>query len=455
MNKETLENIILSKEESECVEFKHNWFNKDELGEYISALSNAAAYLGLEYAYLIWGVDDKLFQVVGTNFNPNMTVNNEPLKHFLLRGLFPKILFSFYEFIVDNKRVVALEIAAAKISPTSYKNIRYIRIGSSKERIVKYPEYESKLFLILNKGFPKITNVESEYQELTFKKLFLFYENRGISLNKETFRKNLSLLTKDGKYNIQAQLLSDDSKIPLRVSIFLGENKSSPLLSVREFGFNNILFTLDDLLRYGDTINLIQANEKNRTLIRKEVALFDIECFNEAIINAILHNNWLSLNEPMISVFSNRIEIMSRGTIPKRQTLKGFFKGESVPVNMELSNIFMQLNISEKSGRGVPKIISTYGKEAYEFRENSIVVTIPFNYIYKKNKLGLFKDKMLNTTKNKILDIIKENPHITKNELLKILDVSDTTIDKNIAYLKKYNYIKRIGSKKTGYWDII
>lgn len=62
---------------------------------------------------------------------------------------------------------------------------------------------------------------------------------------------------------------------------------------------------------------------------------------------------------------------------------------------------------------------------------------------------------MLNTTKNKILDIIKENPHITKNELLKILDVSDTTIDKNIAYLKKYNYIKRIGSRKSGYWDII
>ena len=239
------------------------------------------------------------------------------------------------------------------------------------------------------------------------------------------------------------------------MSIFLGENKSSPLLSVREFGFNNILFTLDDLLRYGDTINLIQANEKNRTLIRKEVALFDIECFNEAIINAILHNDWLSLNEPMISVFSNRIEIMSRGTIPKGQTLKGFFKGESVPVNMELSNIFMQLNISEKSGRGVPKIISTYGKEAYEFRENSIVVTIPFNYIYKKNTLSLFKDRMLNTTRNKILDIIKDNPHITKNELLKILDVSDTTIDKNIAYLKKYNYIKRVGSRKNGYWEII
>lgn len=33
----------------------------------------------------------------------------------------------------------------------------------------------------------------------------------------------------------------------------------------------------------------------------------------------------------------------------------------------------------EKSSRGVPKILETYGKGAFEFRENSIVVTISFN----------------------------------------------------------------------------
>ena len=45
----------------------------------------------------------------------------------------------------------------------------------------------------------------------------------------------------------------------------------------------------------------------------------------------------------------------------------------------ESLEIFLQLHISEKSGRGVPKILETYGKGAFEFRENSIVVTIPFN----------------------------------------------------------------------------
>ena len=55
--------------------------------------------------------------------------------------------------------------------------------------------------------------------------------------------------------------------------------------------------------------------------------------------------------------------------------------GESVPVNRKLSEIFLQLHISEKTGRGVPKITERYGKGAFEFRENAIVVTIPFHWI--------------------------------------------------------------------------
>ena len=39
---------------------------------------------------------------------------------------------------------------------------------------------------------------------------------------------------------------------------------------------------------------------------------------------------------PMITVFSDRIEILSRGTIPPGQTMEGFYAGESVPVNQKL-----------------------------------------------------------------------------------------------------------------------
>ncbi len=44
--------------EKEWLEFKLNWFNPDELGEYIAALSNSAAYVGRRNGYLVWGIDD-------------------------------------------------------------------------------------------------------------------------------------------------------------------------------------------------------------------------------------------------------------------------------------------------------------------------------------------------------------------------------------------------------------
>ena len=47
---------------------------------------------------------------------------------------------------------------------------------------------------------------------------------------------------------------------------------------------------------------------------------------------------------PMITVFSDRIEILSRGTIPPGQTMEGFYAGESVPVNQKLSDMLLQLH---------------------------------------------------------------------------------------------------------------
>ena len=171
----------------------------------------------------------------------------------------------------------------------------------------------------------------------------------------------------------------------------------------------------------------------------------------------------------MISVYSNRIEILSRGTLAPSQTMDGFLRGESVPVNEKLSEIFLQLHISEKSGRGVPKIVEAYGKNAITFNENSIVVTIPYNWInvvgYKVNnkmddKMGdkvgdKVGDKKLSLNRQKIINEIRNNPNITKIQLSNILGISTTAIDKNLEYLIFNDFIERIGSKKTGYWKAL
>lgn len=157
----------------------------------------------------------------------------------------------------------------------------------------------------------------------------------------------------------------------------------------------------------------------------------------------------------MISVFSNRIEILSRGTLAPTQTMEGFFLGESVPVNEKLSEIFLQLHISEKSGRGVPKITEMYGKDAFTFRDNSIVVTIPFNRIKKVgNKVG-YKKELNARRKIIIIAEMRDNPNITATELHSILGISETAVENNISFLRKNKYIERIGSRKAGYWKVL
>lgn len=71
------------------LEFKENWFKPNELGEYISAMSNAAAIHGRDNAFFIWGIDDENHEIVGTNFDYKQDIKREPLEHYLARMLYP------------------------------------------------------------------------------------------------------------------------------------------------------------------------------------------------------------------------------------------------------------------------------------------------------------------------------------------------------------------------------
>ena len=439
-------------DELEWVEYKENMFVIDDVGQYISALSNSAAILGKPNAYIIWGINNKSHDITGTVINYNADNNGEPIQHYLARKISPSIPFYFDETTVDGKRIVVLTIPAAKIVPTDFDGVRYIRIGSSKENLKKYPQREAFLFSVLTFGLPTINNKESEYQDLTFNQLFTYYSSKGITLNKNNFKTNLHLLTKDGKYNIMAQLLSDNSYIPIRVAIFDGKTKASKMYSVKEFGYKCLLYSLYEVLNYGEILNIPQAKEENRIMEREEVMLFDYDVYREAVINAFLHNRWVDLNEPMITIYNDRIEILSRGELAPLQTINGFYKGHSIPVNEKLSEIFLQLHISEKTGRGIPKIIEVYGKDAIDISDDTILVTIPFNRINKVgDKVG---DKNLNISQIKVLAEIRNNPNITKPELMVKCDLGKTSVDNIISFLRKNNIIERVGSNKTGYWKV-
>ena len=462
-----VERLLKYDNEKEWFEFKENWFELDELGRYISALANAAAMVGLKYAYLVWGINDKTHEIVGTRVNFDKEIKGEPIKHYLARNCSPENNFTFDDIVIRGKRVVVLTIPAAKVAPVAFNGDRYIRIGSSKVNLRNYPEKEASLFRILTNGLPTIINTPSEYQNLSFSMLFGYYASKGINLNPDTFKENLSLCTEDGKYNLLAQLLADDSHISIRVAIFSGKTKADKLFSVKECGHQCLLFSMDEVLRYGEVLFIpITVNEERRIVEREEVPLFDIQAYREAVINAFIHNKWVEGANIMFTVYSDRIEIVSEGGLPPEWTVDDFFSGKSKPVNEKLAEIGIQLHISEKTGRGVPYIISKYGRSIFNFGSDSITVTIPYSIPFpafssssassspKKIPAVFANPEGLTAAQEKFLNEIRNNPNITKPQLEKILGISKSTADRYIAVLRKRGIVERVGSNKKGYWKV-
>jgi len=68
MLKELLDELIKSPIETECLEFKLNFHSAEEIGECISALSNAACIQNKANGYLVFGVEDSTHAIVGTTF---------------------------------------------------------------------------------------------------------------------------------------------------------------------------------------------------------------------------------------------------------------------------------------------------------------------------------------------------------------------------------------------------
>ena len=120
--------------ETGWLELKENVANPEDIGEYLSALSNAAALNGKANAYLVWGIKDGTHEVTGTAFQPgHAKKGTEDLENWLLRLLSPRLHFRFYEFDFEGKPLVLLEIPRATGNPTQFSGTEFIRVGSYRQ----------------------------------------------------------------------------------------------------------------------------------------------------------------------------------------------------------------------------------------------------------------------------------------------------------------------------------
>ena len=148
--------LIKLKNEVPWVEFKHNNYKPEMIGEDISALANAATLNEKKYAYMLWGIEDDTHEIVGTDYNlQNLKKGNQELENWLRGLLSDNADFDFKTIEIENKNVGILIIYNAVSFPVKFEKIEYIRIGSYTKKLKDYPTVESQLW-------DKIKNIRFE-----------------------------------------------------------------------------------------------------------------------------------------------------------------------------------------------------------------------------------------------------------------------------------------------------
>ncbi|MDO3376543.1 ATP-binding protein [Geoalkalibacter halelectricus] len=360
--------------ETEWVEFKHNRAEPEEIGEYLSALANSAAFLGKVNAYIIWGVDNATHNIVGTVFKPSTTkVGNEELESWLLRLLSPKINFRFHELVIDTHSVVLLEIGAAFRHPVQFKHQEFIRVGSYKKKLKNYPERERALWRVFDL-VPFERGVAAEH---------VASENVLKLLDYPAYFDLLELPPPDGRAAILNALAADELIQPCDAGDWNITNLGAILFAKKLDEFPGLKRKAMRVVQYkgrgrietlreqvggkgyangfeglvGFIMALVPANEVIEQALRRSFPMFPELAVRELVANALIHQDlFVSGAGPMVEIFDDRMEITSPGE-PLVDTQR-FVDTPPKSRNEVLASLMRRFRICEERGSGIDKVVA-------------------------------------------------------------------------------------------------
>jgi ATP-dependent DNA helicase RecG len=376
MNVQELEILIKDlaslPKESEWVEFKVNNTNAQEIGEYISALSNSACYHRKEFAYLVFGIEDATHRLVGTNFHPlSEKKGNQELENWLVTQLNPRIDVNIYETDYNGLHFAVFKIQATRNTPVSFRGEYFIRVGSYKKRLDDHPEREREIWRIENSPiFENGVALDNATEEDIFNNIDYqsFFEllrlplpdnRRGII---ERLLQEKVIVRTSNAYqikNLGAILFAKDlnvfdtvSRKALRVIFYKGNNRIHTIKE--QTGVRGYAVGFEGLIKYLD--EQLPSNEVIDKALRKQVSIYPLLAIRELVANALIHQDFsIKGSSPMVEIFSNRIEITNPGK-PLIDPLR-FVDHNPESRNVILARFMRRLNICEERGSGIDKVV--------------------------------------------------------------------------------------------------
>lgn len=421
--------------ETEHVEFKESTSQLNRAIESLAAMLNKHGY-----GKVLFGIADD-----GTVLGQD--VGNKTLKDIsegIAQKIKPAVMPIIEPIIYDEKMVISVSVKGHN-KPYSANGLYLIRSGSENKKL----EPELLKEIVFTNSYELITDMESFNQELTFNQLKQLYIIRGLNVDNNTFEKNMGLYCKNQKYNVLADILSDNNNYSIKVVRFAGTDKSE-IIYRNEYGYKCLLLSMKQALEYVYSLNETRVHvDENFT--RKELKLFDEACLKEAWSNACLHTKWSKMVPPAIYIYSDRIEVVSTGGLPIDYSIEDFYIGISNPINKQLQKIMGQLSIVEQTGHGVPEIVKKYGKEAFTITDSHVIVTLTFPFkISSSNSISVDLSK----SHKKVLSAIINDPNIKIKQLSDVTNLSSSRITVILKELKELGKIDRIGSNKNGFWNV-
>lgn len=435
-------------QESNRIELKATLNDKLEK-EIVAFLNNR------EGGILYIGIDDKGNPVKNSDLDSMQLKIADRIKNNILPSTLG--LFDIATEYVDNIPITKIIVSSGLEKPYYIKskgmspNGCYMRLGTSTQPMSTTLIDE----LYAKRIHTTLRNIPSPRQDLTFAQLKIYYQERGFELNRK-FANSLELLTPDGQYNYIAYLLADENGVSIKVAKYTGTTKVD-LVENEEYGYCSLIKAANHVLEKMKIENVTKVKVTSTKRIEKN--LVESVPLREALINAVVHNDFSREIPPVFEVFSDRIEITSYGGLIPGQSKEDFFSCSSMPRNRELMRVFKDLGLVEQLGSGMSRILQSYDRSIFEISDHFIKAIFPFSLSANDeivangdNNGDISGDNQ--SDRDKVLLLLKEEPDITAKKMSEQTGLSTRKISRIIRELRESEMIIRIGSSRKGYWEI-
>jgi ATP-dependent DNA helicase RecG len=423
-------------QENEWVEFKSGDVTTNErVGEYISAISNAACISHQRFGYLVFGIEDKTHAVVGTKYRfKNRKEGNEELEFWIRRSLIPSVKFEHYSFNYGDSRVELLKIPAAVAEPTHFKKKSFIRFNSSLTDLRNFPHYIKAIY-----------NSQEDWSAQIIDKATVHdLDPNAIRYAREKFKEKQS-----GKPVLKEIDLWDDSifldkaritvngKITNTAIILLGKSESvhfiSPAvaqvtwkLDTEEKAYEH--FPVPLFLTINNVLNRVRNLKfkffPNNQLIATEVLKYDPEVILEALNNCIAHQDYAANSRIVLTEQTGKLIFENAGDFFDGH-VEDYSLGKKTPKkyrNRWLADAMVNLNMIDSMGFGIHKMYMSQKQRFFPLPDYSrssrqeVVLEI-YGHSIDSNyaKLLIERKDSLELTEVILLDKVQKNQFITES----------------------------------------